>query len=352
MSAIVAKLLDRTEADVTHTIARLEELAGFPSEDSRLIAENTAAVREKIVQLGLDPDDTTGEELFQALSAKFQADGEYLDKAVGVNGSSVADKISKAAQIVKSQGSPAETWALKTASVKNLLKDSPPKRTMKLLGYRSLDSLLKRQDPATVILTAPYIESAAWQKALAAKASRLGPTDFELREIKIVTLDPGKWSDLGDQHQPVISSNLVGAIAIWPAALNGRASTLTCALLLSDELQRLQSHHNEGVLDAYPSLRFWQGNEHLLAWNDGQPISLNLKDNCLAHLAGLDHKRAPRAHAATAFYKELMARYQRSVDIPEELDQIGYQVENTLAKVKVPSQAMAEEFAFDQEETA
>lgn len=345
----LAQLLGKPEAEVAKAVDRLEELAGFPSEDARLLAENNQATRIKIAQLGLDPDDTTGPELFHALSAKFQIDADSLDKAVGFSGNGLAAKLAKASLIVQTETPQPEVWALKTAAAKDLLKSLPPKKSMKLLGYRSVDSMLKRQDPAAIILASAATESAAWQRQLAAAATKLTTASFELRSVKIITLDAPKWAGAASTGQLVVSNNLVGAVAVWPGVLAQKASILACALFLADELQKLQPNHTAPTISAYPSLRFWQGTEHLLAWNGGQPVSLNLKDNCLARLHSASYGQAPTTHAAHGLYKELLAHYQKHVDIPEELDQIGYQVENVLTKFKVPAQQMATEFAIEQE---
>ena len=349
MSKVLARLLNKSEAEVAKTIGRLEQLAGFPSEDARLVADTALGVRLKIAQIGLDPDDTTGPELFHALSAKFQTDSVALDKAVGYSGDNLAAKLNKAAVVATAQNNLPEVWALKLSIAKKLLKGIPPKKTMKLLGYRSVDSLLKRTDPAAVILGSSIVESASWHKQFSALAARLTTADFELRQMKIINLDVDKWVGALAADRLVVSNTLVGALALWPGVLAQKASVLTCALFLSEELQKSSTARAAETLSPYPSLRFWQGAEHLLAWNDGQPVSLNLHDSCLAQLHNAGYDDAVTTHAAYNLYKNLLSRYAKHIDVPEEFDQIGYRVENALAKLNAPAQELANEFAIQQE---
>jgi hypothetical protein len=64
MSKNLAHLLNQPEALVELAINKLEHLNGYESTDVRLLAEINNKVRTKTKELGLDPDDTTGPELY------------------------------------------------------------------------------------------------------------------------------------------------------------------------------------------------------------------------------------------------------------------------------------------------
>src|SRR5947208_2061243 len=101
MSKTLARLLGKSEKEVVAAISKLEALCGYPSEDVRLLAENKQKLRAKTMQLGLDPDDTTDEELYYALLGRFSRDSQTIDKALGVNDSTKLDeRIDKAIQLV------------------------------------------------------------------------------------------------------------------------------------------------------------------------------------------------------------------------------------------------------------
>ncbi len=67
MSKILAQLVQKPEAYVAKIIDELEAKNGSPSEDVRLLAENSVKSRAKLMDLRLDPNDTTEQELYHAL---------------------------------------------------------------------------------------------------------------------------------------------------------------------------------------------------------------------------------------------------------------------------------------------
>jgi ribosome assembly protein YihI (activator of Der GTPase) len=75
----IARILGEDEDRVATLVNALEEKNGFPSHDVRYLAENVQKIHSKITDLGLDPDDTTGEELFHALLVKFEKDSNVFD---------------------------------------------------------------------------------------------------------------------------------------------------------------------------------------------------------------------------------------------------------------------------------
>jgi hypothetical protein len=79
MSKKLSELLGQPEALVETAVKKLEHLNGFESTDIKLLAEINNKVRAKTKELGLDPDDTTGAELFHALQVKLADDEERLN---------------------------------------------------------------------------------------------------------------------------------------------------------------------------------------------------------------------------------------------------------------------------------
>ena len=67
------------------SIDALERASGRPAADIRLTSELAQRVRLKIIELGLDPDDTTGPELYAALQNKLRDDDAKLRAALGIS---------------------------------------------------------------------------------------------------------------------------------------------------------------------------------------------------------------------------------------------------------------------------
>src|SRR5262249_26011319 len=89
MSKALAQLLDQPQTVAESAIAKLEHLSGYQSTDVQLLSEITTKVRAKTKQLGLDPNDTTAEELYHSLQAKLRNDNERFAEKAGL--SSVKD---------------------------------------------------------------------------------------------------------------------------------------------------------------------------------------------------------------------------------------------------------------------
>lgn len=75
----------------------------------------------------------------------------------------------------------------------------PPKKVMKALRYRSLESMLKREPVCELLGGARFAESLEWQRKFAAQYSKLSPSDFEMRKIEVIYFDPKKWNGIADE---------------------------------------------------------------------------------------------------------------------------------------------------------
>jgi hypothetical protein len=86
MSKALATMLNEDSKTVNDVIEKLESLAGYSSEDVRLLARVNQEAASKISSLGLDPADTTGEEIFHALQVKLQSDVAHIARSLNLNG--------------------------------------------------------------------------------------------------------------------------------------------------------------------------------------------------------------------------------------------------------------------------
>lgn len=194
MSSVLSELLGAREPLFTLALRQLEEASGNPGADIRLIAEIKKKAKIKIAELGLDPNDTTGKELYHTLLARVQKDDGQLVKAIGGN---ITDDIGTLMLLMKKAiegfDIPKRCWVLRASVAKRLLKSMPPKRVMKLLGYRSVDSMLKRESVYELYGGLRFVESPQWLKRFTALYKQVGPSDFESRDINIVLLSEKRW---------------------------------------------------------------------------------------------------------------------------------------------------------------
>jgi hypothetical protein len=339
----LARFLDRPERQTRKVIAKLESLSGYPSEDVRLLADVNQDLRDKIKSLGLDPADTTGEELYEALKVKLSGDLNHLSRAWGLGGDNSANII----QLLEHAGSKEEVLAIKASSVKTLMRALPPKKTMKLLGYRSLESMLKREDTRAVLATALANEGTQWVSRLGHKISRLKSSDYELRGIKFLDLAGTAVPGQAVGRVPLMATVYLNQVAAGPAAgqvllaLQAEAALLADSFYLSanqfskdfnkiaerlfsgydpmlgesfvtpHEYIKLKRHDASAHISfsqLHPALAWWKDSGHL-ALDDNGPVSLHLSD-CLANLADKADFAARYSHNFSAELKQqLLSRY-------------------------------------------
>ncbi|MGC1176632.1 MAG: hypothetical protein WA843_01055, partial [Candidatus Saccharimonadales bacterium] len=129
-------------------------------------------------------------------------------------------------------------FALKLSVLKTLVKKIPPKKAMKQLGYRSLDSFIKHESPVLLLTAAWLSEGAAWQRRFLDQYALLRASDFEERVITLVRPDSGRWRKLAQQTVAQQRHNLVsfkelGAVVFLPLPDGVPVGTTTVSLSLA-----------------------------------------------------------------------------------------------------------------------
>lgn len=343
MSKTLAKMTGRAKPEVTQFIVRMEAKFGYPSADVRLQAEITQAAKQKIAQLGLDPNDTTGQELYYALRAKFDQDSLRIDRAIGITASmDFKQRANRAVDFVRQTFGDSEIFTLRNIAVKNLLRALPPQKIMNYWHYRSLESMLKRADLAKVLLCASYIESAAWQKKLAQYTSRLNAADYQQRPVNFIVLE----TSYGRRPSGLVGvSQLSGLVALWPDHKLKKASSLHLILLLLQGLDKLGvSAPPKAIVHTHPALNWWADAGHLVSLHDGQSISFNLHDVAANHLYNKNYAEDLTHYAEVALWEELGNRYSRLAEAI--LSDVQAQTIQKTTKMNMPTAAqLVEELA-------
>ncbi len=197
MSKYLSDLLKADEPMFTSALKQLELASGDQSVDVRLTAELIGKAHMKMRELGLDPDDTTGKELYHALLSLVKKHDEFLAKKIGSKtASDVQDLLPRIKAVVEKIDVPKKVWVLRPSVAKRLLKAMPPKHVMKHLGYKSVDSMLKREPIAELYGSLRFAEDPAWLQSFLQRYKTLRPSDFETRNIEIVLMDSKKWGEL------------------------------------------------------------------------------------------------------------------------------------------------------------
>lgn len=225
MTRMLAQLLDTQEPQFHQTLSSLEAASGHMGHDIRLSESINQLQRTKLAQLGLDPEDTTGEELFHALQAKLKSDDALLIKrlrsisAYQVNAAAnLSEGIAAAiSQVTKDS----LIFVIKTSVAKRAIAKFPPKKVMKALNYRSYESLVKHLPLGLMVAAAQELESSAWMQHYSAFLRTLSPRDFEERAVSVYSPHSDKWLALKSQllaisKRTVMVNKELGSLVILP----------------------------------------------------------------------------------------------------------------------------------------
>jgi hypothetical protein len=254
MTRFLSMVLGAAEPRFSQSIQQLERAAGAPNADIRLTADIMQRTRAKIAELGLDPSDTTGPELYSALQERLKRDEQTVRQALQIPADAKPDDIvARTVQFLQRQAAPTICFALKLSVAKRLLKKKPPRAAMKRLGYRSVDSMLKHEGVPHLYAAALIAESDSWQRGFREQYAKLSPVDFESRPIRLSRPKTKHWQELAHDFVDASRHNIVsfpelGAAVLLPLqeAVDGLA--ITTLLLAGEELNGIRAHSSYAKL--------------------------------------------------------------------------------------------------------
>lgn len=242
MTRFLSASLQAKEPFFQAGIRRLESANGHPKTDIRISAEVMTASRDKLRQLGLDPKDTTPEELYHVLQSKVAVDDTRLTRTLqtlaATHVSAEGNVIEGMIHAIKELPDSKRCFAIKQSVARAILKKQVPKKAMKKLGYRSVDSMLKHETPLSIMAAAWLTEGQQWQNKLLDQYKKLKPSDFENRSISITYLSFKKWPDLaedivGQKKHNVMSFKELGALIFLPLPTKVPVGAVTVSLSLA-----------------------------------------------------------------------------------------------------------------------
>lgn len=284
MTRYLSQALGATEPVFSQSIQQLEQAGGRPSADIRLTTDIQQRLREKITALGLDPRDTTGPELYNALLQRMENDDIKVRRVLSIPQDAPTDAVlARIAQVLHKMQVPRQCFVLKASVAKRLLKKKVPKNAMKQLGYRSVDSMLKHEPVAQLYAAALITESAAWHRGFREQYAKLRPNDFEMRTISVLFPTNKRWEKLaatfvaGQRHN-IMAFKELGAMIVLPLdhEINGLA--ITSFLLGLQTMNDIRSYSSYVKLQQVRPdfgkvmMQAAYGEPHIEAQLAGQPV--------------------------------------------------------------------------------
>lgn len=240
MSKFLSALLNEPPADTEALVLALEKLSGHTGIDVKLALEIKKVMDGRVKKLGLDPADTTPKELYRGLLAKYSDDNARFTRLLGGrSGHSHSQLVPRVVNVLNKLDIPKNCWVLKRSEARKVLKAVPPKKLIKFLHYRTVDSLLKRENTDELIAAAIVLESPTWAKNFNNCLSKLSPADFERRQAQLVYLVESRWQKLPTRGAMVGYVPVSGAVIVWPASPS-ESNALALAVLILQALWSLR----------------------------------------------------------------------------------------------------------------
>jgi len=246
MTRMLSQLLGAEEPGFRLGIRELEQANGAPNSDIRLSADILQKVNEKIRDLGLDPNDTTAEELYHVLQQRLGDDETRFREYLALNDNSTSSAILSATlKLVQGLEIPKDCFAIKLSVGKNLLKELPPKKVMKELGYRSITSMIKHEPVPQLLAAALMYESSHWQQLFYEQYKKLQPSNFEQRAITFYYPSSTRWQAVADEFAERYKNTTsllpeFGSIIVYPISQKVPNLAITSTLLLLSQINDIR----------------------------------------------------------------------------------------------------------------
>lgn len=251
MCRLLAELSSTDPRLMSETVKRLEERAGLPGADIRMTADIHAQIHLKIRALGLDPHDTHPNELYVSLQNLAATHEQFLLKKFRLpKAPSTQELPLHVAFMFDRLRFNRRSWLLRPAALRRLLNAQPPKQLVKALGYRSVDSMIKREPVDVLLFLATKFESHTWQTQFNKQLQKLTVIDFEERMLTVRTLENDRSLNIAHQltareHNFVFGLPLVGTIFLLPSTAAPRPGMVLLALMMAvKEATELQYAHS------------------------------------------------------------------------------------------------------------
>ena len=197
MSKLLVELLKAKQPLFSHAIDQLEKASGNSAEDVRLTADIIERFNAKVKQLGLDPSDSTGKEIYNALINLAKEHDHHLAAQIGgKDPDDVHEMVPLVIKVINETDMPRKVWALKKSVAKEFLRATPPTQIMAKLGYKSIDSMLKKENLFEVYAALRFEESDDWLTEFNKNYASVTPSDFETRDIELVQMPKDRWGDI------------------------------------------------------------------------------------------------------------------------------------------------------------
>ncbi len=244
MTKLISDILRAPQPKFSHDIEKMERMSGLPGADIKLSLKLKDSTPRALRKLGLDPHDTSGEELYEALKHKLKRDNARITKMLDIQATDSPQKLAeKTISYINKKTKLPEVWQLKGTFLRKLLKKHPPRQLMKATGYRSVDSLLKREPLAEVIALGRAIDK-RWYGKISEEYKSAKPTDIEQKKLNIIVVQETKVSRIKKSYSltggQILGVNELGSIVVIPARGRFEADVIASVVVLIETQREIK----------------------------------------------------------------------------------------------------------------
>lgn len=222
MRQSLSHLLDAEEPIFTEAIEQLTELSGRTDAIDTLARELVDKTKTAQLALGLDPETVSGEEFYNALIARIEADNERVARHIGgTDSENVRHMVPLMIDAANKVEFDRQVFVLKHSKAKDLLRQMPPQRLMERLGYTDVEALFEGEDFDEIYTALRFSEGDDWLNKYNELFKEVTASDYEERPIRILQMDHDKYVDLAEKFTQkklhnVTHTKELGVIVVVP----------------------------------------------------------------------------------------------------------------------------------------
>ena len=232
----ISKILRIESEDLQKLCFSMDQMCHKSGILDQVVAENDFRVKEILGFLGLSKK-SSSEEVHEALISKLKKDDKNLFDILGKPTCKTKDDCGELLTKSKEISNVGEGFFLKKEKARELLTNHPPENIIKSLGYNDVSELLENEDFDEIYSSLRFAESSEWMtKFLSDGYTGIKPSDFEVREIKVIVLD-NKWLKVAEKfvkkkYHNVSHLKELGIIFVIPLQIDAPGETLRVFSLL------------------------------------------------------------------------------------------------------------------------
>lgn len=244
MTKFLLRLFEAPEVSFRQIIDEYEAKSGRQSLDIRLTdsIRHESQVIHDFLSLH---DQPTEKELYYSLQNLARAENDLIEKMLDIDDRTTpADIVKKVLNYLEKRLDVHQSYFIKPTIFKNYYKKHPPKKTMKLLGYRSVDSMLKRESLPLVASLVKGQESVEWNRSYDHFLGNFLASDGAAHDVSIKQIEP-------KAHNHLISGKIklsyfiresleLGQAVVVPMSKRFQNDTLSYVVAVVDAIRKMQ----------------------------------------------------------------------------------------------------------------